>query len=52
MPKLLSGRPKGLEGRSEVWLIWEGRRMKGLTFSGDSELALVGVMVEESLVGD
>ena len=54
MLKLLLGRAKGLVGRSEVWLICDGRLTNGLAFSGDSEPTLVGDKLEEiaGLVGD
>ena len=55
MPRLLPGLAKGLDGRSEAWwfwLIWDGRRTKGLVFSGDNELVLVGERCEGPLMGD
>lgn len=52
MLKLLDGLAKGLEGRSEEWLIWLGRRTNGLVFSGDKLPAFVGESVAFCLVGD
>lgn len=52
MLRLLVGLAKGLEGRSEAWLIWDGRRTKGLVFSGDKEPALVGDRPSGALVGE
>ena len=40
MLRLLVGLANGLAGRSEVWFICDGRRTKGLVFSGDSDPAL------------
>ena len=51
MLRLLLGRAKGLLGRSE-WLIWDGRRTKGLVFSGDREPFFVGDRLGAALVGD
>lgn len=53
MPRLLPGLANGLAGRSPALLIWEGRRTKGLAFSGDREPALIGDQLEEGvLVGE
>lgn len=52
MLKLLDGLAKGLVGRSEVWLICDGRRTNGLVFSGDREPAFVGERPPLGLVGD
>jgi len=51
MLKLLMGRAKGLLGRS-VWLIWDGRRTKGLAFSGDRDPFFVGDRLVATLEGD
>ena len=51
-PRLLLGRAKGLDGRSDAWLITDGRRTKGLAFSGESEPFLVGERCEAPFVGD
>ena len=42
MLKLLFGLPNGLAGRSDVWLICDGRRTKGLVFSGERPPGFVG----------
>lgn len=52
MLRLLVGRAKGLVGRSEPWLIWLGRRTKGLAFSGEREFGFVGDRVAGAFVGD
>lgn len=52
--RLELGRANGLVGRSDVWLICEGRRPKGEVFSGESDVALVGDRFEGgiALVGE
>lgn len=52
MLKLLVGLANGLVGRSDVWLIVDGRRTKGLVFSGDSEPVLTGDKLLACFVGD
>lgn len=41
-PSPLVGLPNGLDGRSDVWLICDGRLANGFVFSGDKEPGLVG----------
>lgn len=49
----LVGLAKGLEGRSvPLWLICEGRRTKGLLFTGERESGLVGEKLCDVFVGD
>ena len=52
MLRLLLGLANGLEGLSDEWLIWDGRRTNGLVFSGDSEPALVCEKDGPVFVGD
>lgn len=52
MPTLLVGLVKGLVGRSDVWLICDGRLTNGLVFSGDREPALIGDRPLDGFVGD
>lgn len=52
MLRLLDGRANGLVGRSEDELICDGRRTKGLVFSGESEAVLVGERPPFGFVGD
>lgn len=49
--RLLLGRPNGLAGRSEIWLICDGRRTNGLGFSGDRDPDRFGVRVD-AFVGE
>jgi hypothetical protein len=42
----------GLDGRSLPLLIWEGRRTKGLDFSGERDAFLVGDQLGAALVAD
>jgi hypothetical protein len=52
MLRLLEGLANGLAGRSEVWLICDRRRTKGLVFSGDREPVFTGDRLALCLVGD
>lgn len=52
MLKLLEGRAKGLDGRSEALSIWLGRRTNKPVFSGDREPGLVGDSPALAFVGD